>query len=145
MTPWVINLGLAAVLIYLLFDRRTRRWSVVARQGLGFDDGVSVLGGFRVAEGDHEDSWTQGTITRDRAGDYLWTPGGSVTAQRLGAVHVVDARVCSWWEGVWSLRSGWVVMRCAGIEGTGGAAFEIAAGPDDLGRLPELARHAAPR
>jgi hypothetical protein len=145
MTPWVINLGLAAVLIYLLFDRRTRRWPTVARQGLGFDDGISVLAAFRVAEGDHEDRWAQGTLTRDRGGDYHWTPGGTVTAQRLGAVHVVDARVSSWWEGVWSLHSGWVVLRCAGVEGTGGAAFEMAAGPDDLTRLPELARHATPR
>ena len=145
MTPWVINLGLAAVLIYLLFDRRTRRWPTVARQGLGFDDGVSVLAAFRVAEGAHEDDrWAQGTLTRDRGGDYHWTPGGTVTAQRLGSVHVVDARVCSWWEGVWSLHSGWIVLRCAGVEGTAWAAFEIAAGPGDLSRLPELARHASP-
>jgi hypothetical protein len=145
MTPWVINLGLAAVLIYLLFDRRSRRWPTVARQGLGFDDGTSVIGAFRVAEGEHEESWAQGTLTRDRGGDYFWTPGGTVTAQRLGPVHVVDARPCTWWEGVWSLRSGWILLRCAGVDGTGGAAFELAAGPEDLARMPELERHARPR
>ena len=142
MTPWVVNLALIAVLIYLLFDRRTRRWPTVARQGLGFDDGTSVLAAFRVVEGDDAGPWAQGTLTRDRGGDYHWTVGGTVTAQRLGIPHVVDARTCGWWEGVWSLRSGWRVLRCAGADATGGASFELAASPDDLLQLPELARRA---
>jgi hypothetical protein len=145
MTPWVVNIVLAIVLVLLLLQRRTRRFSTVAAQGLGSPGATSVLAAYRVVEGPDSTSWEQGTLTRERSGDYLWTPGGEVTAQRLGVAHVTQARACGWWEGVWALGTDWVVLRCAGLDGTGGAAFEVAARRPDLERLPELARYAATR
>lgn len=142
MNPWVLNLALAAVLVWLLMRRRTRRWPRIAAQGQGFEDATATLGGFRVVEGPAAASWSLGTITRDVEGDYHWTPGGSVTSQRLGHVRVTDARLCGWWEGVWSLGTDWVVLSCTGTEATAGAGFELAAGRAGLRDLPELSRYA---
>lgn len=145
MSPWVVNIALVAVLVWLLFDRRRARWPKIAAQGLGFDDGTSVIGAFRATVAGNPEPWVQGTLTRDPAGDYLWTQGGSPTPQRIGHLRVESARVSGWWEGIWSLQSDWVVLHCSGSAVTGGEPFDVATSRAALRSLPDLLRYADTR
>jgi hypothetical protein len=138
MVPWLVNVLLIGVLVYLLLQRRKQRWPRIAAQGLAIEDAVSVLAALRTAGVDGAmASWSQGTLTRDESGDYLWTPGGSASAQRLGRLRVESVRLSGVWEGIWSLQLDWIVLRC-----TGEPAFDVAAGRDSLRRFPDLARFA---
>ena len=138
MVPWVVNLALASVLIYLLVRRRKQRWPVIAAQGLTLEDPVSVLAGLRVCDPvtGKADKWQQGTLSRGE-GDFYWTPGGSVTAQRLGLLHVESVRLSGIAEGIWSLQIDWLVLRCGGAEGP----FDLAASREGLRQFTALARY----
>jgi len=139
MVPWVVNLALAAVLIYLLLRRRKLRWPTIALQGLAMADPISVLAGMRLVDAatGSTGKWEQGTLTFGE-GTYHWTPGGSVTAQRLSGVEVESVRLSGIGEGIWSLQIDWLVLRCTGPDGP----FDLAASRDSLRRIPRLARYA---